>query len=227
MPDTLQLNSKPALAIEHDGHEMKSRLEPILQRDAVAVRPSSQLVKLVLWAALFGLVAAVWSPMILPLLTLVAVLAAIVLVDWAASRSDPQPHLDRSLPRRLVKGRPATVVYRLSRPGKSQTTVSILDELPADLGGDLVIEGIQLRAGQTHEIVRDLMPLARGTRESGPTRILWRSRLGLLQFRATVFARGNVAILPAAAAGRRTGLTQRSLRDEARPAAASGAGRRN
>jgi uncharacterized protein (DUF58 family) len=182
-------------------------------------------VRLVLWAALCGLVAVAWPALILPLATFVAAVAGLALVDWAISRGDPAPQLQRFLPRRMVKGRPATVVYRLSR-SKSPTTVSVLDELPIDLGGDLVIEGIELGSGQPCEIARDLMPRARGMRDTGPTRILWRSRLGLLQVRATVLAGSRVAILPAAAAGRRTGLTQRSLREELgiRPRPARGEG---
>jgi uncharacterized protein (DUF58 family) len=175
---------------------------------------------------MFGLAAVAWSALVLPLLALVAVLAGLVVVDWAISSCDPAPQLERSLPRRLVKGRPATVVYRLLRHGKSPTSVSVLDELPADLGGDLVIEGVQVGSGPPCAIARDLTPQARGMRETGPTRILWRSRLGFLHLRATIHGGGKIAILPAAAAGRRTGLTQRSLREELglRPRPARGEG---
>ena len=54
-----------------------------------------------------------------------------------------------------------------------------VDELPPELGGDLLIENVALGTGQRCRLARDLMPLRRGTCELGPTYILWRSRLGL------------------------------------------------
>ena len=182
--------------------------------DAVAVRPSSQLVRLAVCAALCGLLAVAWPALAVPALTLVAVAAGLVLADCAISRGDPLPQVERILADRLVKGTVATVIYKLSRPGELPTTVSLLDELPADLGGDLVIDGIEFGPHERRELARHLLPRARGEREIGPTRVLWRSRLGLLQFRATVCAGGTVAILPAAVAARGSGLAQRSLRDE-------------
>jgi uncharacterized protein (DUF58 family) len=205
---------------------MNDQPQPAPREDAVVIRPSSRLSGLALWAALCGL-AAVALPLLMgPLLVLVAAGAALILVDWALSRSDPRPRLERILPARFIKGRNAAVVYRLTRPGKLPTTLSLLDELPADLGGDVLIEGVELGAGERRELTRDLVPAARGVREIGPTRILWRSRLGLLQFRATVLGGGTIAILPGAAARRSTGLTHRSLREELglRPRPARGEG---
>jgi uncharacterized protein (DUF58 family) len=205
---------------------MADQPHPASRKDAVAIRPSSRLAAFALWAAMGGLVAVAWPALTGPLLALVVAGTGVVLVDFALSRREAAPQLERTLPARLVKGRSAAVVYRLTHPGRSPTAVSLLDELPADLGGDLSIEGVRLGPGEYRELTRDLMPAARGMREIGPTWILWRSRLGLLQFRATVLDGGTIAILPAAAARRGTGLTHRSVRDELglRPRPARGEG---
>src|SRR4029077_20649046 len=66
-----------------------------------------------------------------------------------------------------------------------------------------------------------------GTRELGPTFVVWRSRLGLLRMRAAIAGGGTIAILPTSSAPQRqSGLTHRSLRDELgiRPRAARGEG---
>jgi len=204
---------------------MEDRSQPRPRSEAVAVRPASRLVRLAVWAAACGLVAVAWPALVIPAIAFAAAVAALALVDYAISRDNPVPDVQRLAPR-LVKGRAATVIYKLSRPGATPTVVSLLDELPADLGGDLVIEGVDLAPRQRVELARDVVPRARGRREIGPTCVAWLSRLGLLQFRATVLARDAVAILPAAVAGRGTGLTQRSLREELglRPRPARGEG---
>ncbi|MFZ1123242.1 MAG: DUF58 domain-containing protein [Candidatus Binataceae bacterium] len=195
--------------------------------ERTAVRPASRLVRLAALIALCALAAVVWHLLVAPALALVAIAAALALLDWGVSRNDPPPRLERILAARMVKGRRAEAVYLLSRPGGLATTVSILDELPAELGGDLLIENVALGAGQRCRLARDLMPLRRGTCELGPTFILWRSRLGLLKFRATAHAGRTVAIIPAASPpARHAALTHRSLRDElgVRPRRARGEG---
>src|SRR5216684_2647886 len=118
------------------------------------------------------------SPAIRPSLMLVRlVVIALAALDWVASRRDPSPLVERVVPERMVKGRPNGVTYRVSRPGGAATVVSILDELPADIGGDLVVEGIKLERDQRRELTREIMPLRSGTRELGPTLVAWRSRL--------------------------------------------------
>lgn len=195
--------------------------------ERTAVRPASRLVRLAALIALCTLAAVVWHLLVAPALGLIATAAALALLDWGVSRNDPPPRLERILAARMVKGRRAEAVYLLSRPGGLATTVSILDELPAELGGDLLIENVALGAGQRCRLARDLMPLRRGTCELGPTFILWRSRLGLLKFRATAHAGRTVAIIPAASPpARHAALTHRSLRDElgVRPRRARGEG---
>ncbi|MGA8566507.1 MAG: DUF58 domain-containing protein [Candidatus Binataceae bacterium] len=195
--------------------------------ERTAVRPASRLVRLAALIALCTLAAVVWHLLVAPALGLIATAAALALLDWGVSRNDPPPRLERILAARMVKSRRAEAVYLLSRPGGLATTVSILDELPAELGGDLLIENVALGAGQRCRLARDLMPLRRGTCELGPTFILWRSRLGLLKFRATAHAGRTVAIIPAASPpARHAALTHRSLRDElgVRPRRARGEG---
>jgi uncharacterized protein (DUF58 family) len=155
-----------------------------------------------------------------------AAIAMFALVDWAVSRRDRGPQVERLLPARLLKGKAAAIIYKLARPEAPSTTVCVLDELPGELGGDLVIEGVKVGPGRRAEVAREVLPRSRGRYQLGPTYLLWRSRLGLLQFRASMAGAGQVAILPPAAAVRRTGLTQRSLREELglRPRPARGEG---
>jgi uncharacterized protein (DUF58 family) len=195
--------------------------------ERAAVRPSSRLVRLAALVALCALAAVVWHLLVAPVLALATIAAALTLLDWGISGNDPPPRLERILAARMVKGRRAEAVYLLSRPSAPATTVSILDELPPELGGDLVIENVALGAGQRCRLAREMMPLRRGTCELGPTYILWRSRLGLLKFRATTPAQGTVAIIPAASPpARHAALTHRWLRDElgVRPRLARGEG---
>lgn len=180
-----------------------------------AVRPAPRLVWLVGLVALGSMAAVVLPLLIVPMLALLAVVGALALLDWRAARDDPSPKLERILAARLVKGRLAQVVYLLSSRDAPATRVSILDELPDELGGDQMIEDVALGRGEHCRIERDLMPLRRGTYELGPTLILWRSRIGLLHFRATAVSRESVAIVPATARPpQRTALTHRSLRDQ-------------
>jgi uncharacterized protein (DUF58 family) len=191
------------------------------------VRPASRLVRIAALVALCALAAVVWRLLVAPALASLAVVGALALLDWRISRNDPSPRLSRIIPARMVKGRRDEAAYMLSRPGGPATAVSILDELPDELGGDLLIENVALAAGQRCRLARDLVAQRRGTYELGPTFILWRSRLGLLGFRATALAGGTVAIIPAVAPpARRAALTHRSLRDELgiRPRAARGEG---
>ncbi|HYB90975.1 MAG TPA: DUF58 domain-containing protein [Candidatus Binataceae bacterium] len=180
-----------------------------------AIRPSPLLVWL---AALTALVAAACLP--LPMITaptlaigvLVALLAAL---DWIMSGHDPAPHVERTLPLRLIKDRSETVTYRIARPGASVTTIDILDELPAALGGDLRITGVRLGRDRRVELARAIQPNRRGTFELGPILILWRSHLGLLSLRAAIAGKGSVRVLPPASIPqRRSGLTHRSVFDE-------------
>src|SRR5215469_14700762 len=191
---------------------MEDHSEAFPRQDPVIVRPGLRLVALVLCAAFISLASMVFPSLVMSEVALIAV-AVFALADWLVSRRDPKPQLERLLPARFVKGKAATMVYRLTRPCAPPTIVSMLDELPAELGGVLEFENINLGPSQRCELAREVMPRARGRYEVGPTYISWRSRLGLLQFCARALGGGRVAILPAAAM-RRTGLTQRSLREE-------------
>jgi uncharacterized protein (DUF58 family) len=177
--------------------------------------------------AVGSLLVVIWTPLLIAMLIFAAAIAGLVLMDWAISRNDPVPQVERLMPERLVKDRVVTVTYRLSRAGAIPATISLLDELPAELGGDLLIEDVKLKPGQRIELARELVPQARGVREIGAANVLWSSRLGLLQFRATPLAAGTVTILPPSlGAGRRRGLTARSISEELglRPRPARGEG---
>ncbi len=181
-------------------------------------------------AALIALVAIAAIPvpiLIAPLLAMLAVGIALAAMDWVSARREVAPSLERIIPDRLVKGRSAAIIYKASRPRGDSTTLAILDELPAELGGDLLIDEIRIERGQSIEISRDRTPLRRGTHALGPTFILWRSRMGLFRMRAQLADGGSIAILPTSSTPQRqSGLTHRALRDELgiRPRPARGEG---
>ncbi len=193
----------------------------------MTILPSQMLVRAAAVVALVAIAAVPVPMLVAPVLAMLAILMALAGVDCIAARREVAPSLERTIADRLVKGRPATIIYKVSRLSGKATTLSILDELPADLGGDLIINDVRLARGQSIEIPHERTPLRRGTRELGPTFVLWRSRLGLFRIRAQVARGGSVAILPPASTPQRqSGLTQRSLRDELgiRPRAARGEG---
>jgi uncharacterized protein (DUF58 family) len=199
-----------------------------MDRKWSAVRPSPLLVRLLALTALATAAALPFPALVAPALTFAGVVILLAASDWAISRNDPAPQIERVLPTRLIKDRSATVVYRIRRAAGAATTINLLDELPLALGGDLRITGVRLGRGQRLDISREIVPARRGTFELGPTLILWRSYLGLLGLRAGVTNKDVVAILPPASTPqRRAGLNHRSLRDELgiKPRALRGEGR--
>ena len=193
----------------------------------MTILPSQRLVWVSAAIALLAILAVPMPILIAPVLATLAILLALAIADWLAARREVAPSLTRVVPDRMVKGRAATIQYRLARPSGQATVVSILDELPAELGGDLMIDDVRIAGAETVEIARERIPQRRGKHDLGQTLILWRSRLGLFRIRAEVARGGSVAILPPASAPpRQSALTQRSLRDELgiRPRAARGEG---
>jgi uncharacterized protein (DUF58 family) len=200
------------------------RIEPA-RRAPVAIRSAPRLVKLTALAALLAL-AAVPMPILLgPALVSFGALAILTIADLRASRRDRAPSLVRMIPERMVKGRPASIAYRISRVG-SPTTVAVLDELPADLGGDLIFAPMRIADGASLELSREILPRRRGLHRLGPVYLLWTSSMGLLRFRIKIALGGTVAIIPPAATPNRGALSQRSLRDQlgTRPRPARGEG---
>ena len=162
-----------------------------------------------------------------PALAVLAIVVVLATADWFIARPEVAPSIERVIPNRMVKGRPAAILYRITRGSARATIASLLDELPVDLGGDLVLDDFPIQRGQTVEIVRQRTPLRRGTRALGPIFVSWRSRLGFFRLRAAAVSGGSVAILPSTSMPQRqTGLTHRSLRDELgiRPRPARGEG---
>ncbi len=193
----------------------------------MTILPSRRLVRMTGVVALVAILAVPMPILIAPVLAMLAIVLALAGLDFLTARHEAAPDLERIIPERLVKGRPATIIYKLSRRIGGLTTLSILDELPAELGGDLFINDVQIQRRETIELARERIPLRRGTRALGPTYALWRSRMGLFRMRAKVADGGSIAILPASSnPQRQTGLTHRSLRDELgiRPRPARGEG---
>ncbi len=200
---------------------------PELPREAIiATRAAPRVVKLAGLAALIALAPVPFPILLGPAIVIFGALAALTIVDWRTSRRDDAPSMVRVLPERMAKGRSVSILYRISRRG-APATVSILDELPADLGGDLMVEPVTIAGGESIEVSREIVPRRRGIRALGPVYLLWSSRMGLLRFRIRISQAGTVAILPpSTAVPNRGALSQRSLRDELglRPRPARGEG---
>ena len=193
---------------------------------AIATRAAPRVVKLAGLAALIALAAVPFPILLGPAIVIFGALAALTIVDWRTSRRDDAPSMVRVLPERMVKGRSVSILYRILWRG-APATVSILDELPADLGGDLMIEPVTIAQGESIEVSREIVPRRRGIRTLGPIYLLWSSRMRLLRFRVRSAQAGTVAILPpSTAVPNRGALSQRSLRDELglRPRPARGEG---
>ncbi len=194
----------------------------------MAIRPSPLFVRLAASAAVVSIAAVPFRILVAPAGALVAIIVLLAAIDLITSRSDPAPKVERALPTRFVRSRSATLLYRLSRPAGAATVVWLLDELPAELGGDVVFEGVGLGSGRHSDLSREVTPVRRGTFPLGAVFVLWRSRLGLFRLRAqAIAAGGTVAIVPPGSVPPRSaGLTHRSLRDELglRPRRARGEG---
>ncbi|HVN29343.1 MAG TPA: DUF58 domain-containing protein, partial [Candidatus Binataceae bacterium] len=189
--------------------------------------PSPRLVRIAAAIALVATLAIPFPTLVAPVLVAAAILIALASADWRGARREIPPSLERIIPDRMVRGRPAPIIYRLKRAAGEPTNVSILDELPRDLGGDLLIEDVRLAPGQALEIARERTPLHRGVRSLGPVFISWRSRMGLFRMRTKSGDGGNISILPPSAAPQHHGgLTHRLLREELgiRPRIARGEG---
>ena len=104
----------------------------------MTILPSQLLVRIAAVVALLAILAVPMPILIAPVLAMLAILLALAIADWLAARREVEPTLTRVIPDRMVKGRAATIQYRVARPSGQATVVSILDELPAELGGDLI-----------------------------------------------------------------------------------------
>jgi len=177
--------------------------------------PSPRLVRLAAICAL-GAIIAIAIPF---LTTLVfgagAIIAALAIIDWIACIGETAPRLERTMPSRFVKGRAATISYRVERSTGGDTSIEILDELPSALGGDLQVVSGLLARGQRLDILREVVPVRRGTFPLGPTLMLWQSPLGLLRMRSKTMPGQSAVVLPAASMPERRGvLDHRSLQDQ-------------
>ena len=193
----------------------------------MTIFPSRRMVQIGAALALFAILALPFPILVAPVVALVAVFVALATVEFLSARRDVAPMLTRSIPDRLIRGRSATFSYRLTRSDGNATTVSILDELPCELGGDLIVEDLQIGRGASLDLTRERIPQRRGIYPMGKMLIVWRSRLGLMRIRAEVGRGGSVSILPPSSPPqRKNALTQRSLRDElgVRPRPARGEG---
>jgi uncharacterized protein (DUF58 family) len=137
-----------------------------------------------------------------------AVVVGLCLLDVRASRSRPAPTLERELGGRARLGRACSVRYRVRVA--AQTSLTLLDELPPDLGGDYAPAALSLPEGETvHE--HTVVPRRRGERALGPIYAFTPSALGLLVRRHTFAPAQVLHVYPAEPATGRGGLVSRSV----------------
>ena len=137
------------------------------------------------------------------------------------------PSLERSLPARARLGEPCRLQYTLRNPGSQPLELPwLLDELPADLGGDARFGPLRIAANDVLVISHELRPQLRGMRELGPSYLYVRSPLGLFVRRHAFVQQQALAVYPANTFPEHRGLSQRSLFHELglRPRRPRGAG---
>jgi len=179
------------------------------------MRPSHLLTQLTAVAAFCALAAVVNSALTFLAIALTTLVLLLAVIDIIISRNDPSPQGERLLPLRVVKGQRAIIGYRLSRHHGSSTVVTLLDELPAVIGGDLIIDHVELKPGQIVVEEREVSASRRGAYDLGPTFVRWQSRLGLIHLRTSIVGAKVITVQPPASSPRRrTGIEHRSLDDE-------------
>jgi len=193
----------------------------------MTILPSRLMVRIATAITLLAILAIPLPILVAPILAAAVVLLVLAIADFVSARREIGPTVTRIIPDRMVRGRPATISYRLTRGSGNGTVVSLLDELPRELGGDLVIDDIVLARGVEVDPARERIPQRRGIYQIGKTMVAWHSRLGLFQMRIEVARGGSIAILPPSSPPqRKNALTQRSIREElgVRPRPARGEG---
>jgi uncharacterized protein (DUF58 family) len=140
-----------------------------------------------------------------------AVLVAVAASDARALVRRTPLRVERVLPARARVGQPCRIEYAIEASERLQVT--LLDELPEDLGGDHGQGWVQLAAGG--ETLRAaLTPTRRGLRTLGPCHVLAASPLGLWARRLTTGSGQQLAVLPEDTLPQRRGFTRHQLRSQ-------------
>ena len=157
---------------------------------------------------------------------LLLALACVLALDLRALYQLPAPTLERGLPLRARLHEPCRIRYSLGNPGAQPLHVGLLDELPAELGGDLQRGPWQLQPGAFETFEHVVTPRQRGLRALGPSHVYASSPLALF-VRRFGFEHGQaLGVYPAHALPERRGLSSRTLLHELglRPRRPRGAG---
>lgn len=141
--------------------------------------PASRLVAGAGGAGLLCVLAACWPAFGAVAWLAMAVLVAVALYDARAASRVEAPVLARELPLRARLREGCEIRYQLYNAGGAPLRLSLLDELPDELGGDLRRGPLRLGAGERTTVAAQLMPQRRGRLELGPSLLLVRSPLGL------------------------------------------------
>ena len=176
------------------------------------IYPTRRLVGLAALATLLAFAALVAAWLVPIAWIALAIVGALALIDGRASARQPAPRLERELPQRARVREPLTVRYRLSLTG-TRAAAALLDELPADLGGDYA-QGPLTLGDEPLAIERTVVPERRGVRPLGPLLIDVRSPLGLFDRRHRSGGEQALAVYPADVIAGGHGPRSRKLRDD-------------
>ncbi len=175
------------------------------------IYPTRRLVGLAALAALLAFAALAFAWLAALAWIVLAIVAALALIDGRLSLRRGAPHIERELPQRGRVREPLSVRYRLSLAGAAQAT--LLDELPADLGGDHS-QGPLAIGDEPLAIERQVTPERRGVRALGPVIVDVRSPLGLFDRRHRAAQGRTLSVYPADVLAGAYGPRSRKLRDE-------------
>jgi uncharacterized protein (DUF58 family) len=141
------------------------------------------------------------------------IVLALAAADLLLGRGRAVPQVRRELPRRARQGEPASARYVLRHEGREGALVSLLDELPEDLGGDRRHGPFAVAPGES-ELPLPLLPGLRGVRMLGPLYVQARSPLGLFARRERAGDGQALNVYPASTLSERRGPISDKLQKE-------------
>jgi uncharacterized protein (DUF58 family) len=121
---------------------------------------------------------------------------AAALADWALSRREPAPGVERVLPPRAHVGGRYEVGLRLRSAAARSLALELFEAVPGDLRPSAERFRAELPAGETRVLAYEIHPARRGDRALGAVVAFVRSRLGLLRRRITAAPADVVRVYP-------------------------------
>ncbi len=160
------------------------------------MRPTQRLASFAAIPLSLSIAALVWPALMGPAWVALIVVLVLMVQDLWSSLREPALEVRRVIPERARRGHPCEFEYHLKNPSDRPWDVTLLDELPADLGGDQRVGPLVLAAGAVEVIHQPRTPRRRGLRELGPVYANWRSVYGLFRRSASDIETSTLAVLP-------------------------------